>query len=156
MTAKWIGVLAVAAINVAGWSQSQLQDSFAITADQVARAVSTGGIEVAGEQVFPACQRGRESTVSRSDVLSVEPFSDRWFGGRSGTHSWVKLGCRQPGACLPFYAVVSRPRKPAGRATHTFDRFYLLKLKPKGDLHAGRRARNLVMDDAGPISRSPS
>jgi hypothetical protein len=149
MTAKWIGVLAVAAINVAGWSQSQLQDRFAITADQVARAVSAGGIEVAAEQVsLPANVVSTEPNPVL-DVLSVEPLSDRWFGGRSGAHSWVKLACRTPGECLPFYAVVSRPTESPGRApSNSRTSLAALKLKPNAEIsmRAGAHAM-LVMDD---------
>jgi hypothetical protein len=85
------------------------------------------------------------------DVLSVEPIGDRWSGGHSGTHSWVKLGCHIPGACLPFYAVVSWPQEPAGRAIDT-SIATPAALKPKAiTMRAGAHATLLMDDDRSHI-----
>jgi hypothetical protein len=118
MTSKWLAVLSVAAMSLTVWSQSKLQDRFSLTADQVAQSVSKGGIEVSGDQVFLLANVVAKVPDPVLDVLSVEPLGDKWFGGRSGSHSWVRLGCHLPGECLPFYAVVSWPQEPAGHATN--------------------------------------
>jgi hypothetical protein len=139
-------------MSLTGWSQSQLQDRFVLTADQVARAVSTGGIEVAGDQVSLLANVVATEPNPLLDVLSVEPLGDRWSGGHSGTHSWAKLGCHLPGVCLPFYAVVSWRQEPAGRAT---DRSIAspAALKPKEaiTMRAGAHATMLMDDDRSHI-----
>ena len=152
MTSKWIAVLSIAAMSLTGWSQSQLQDHFALTADQVAQSVSKGGIEVAGDQVFLLANVVAKVPYPALDVLSVEPLGDKWFGGRSGTHSWVKLGCHLPGECLPFYAVVSWPQEPAGRATHqSIASPAALKPKKVITMRAGTHATMLMDDDRSHI-----
>jgi hypothetical protein len=152
MTSKWIAVLSIAAMSLTGWSQFQLQDSFALTADQVAQSVSKGGIEVAGDQVFLLANVVAKVPYPALDVLSVEPLGDKWFGGRSGTHSWVKLGCHLPGECLPFYAVVSWPQEPAGRATHqSIASPAALKPKKVITMRAGTHATMLMDDDRSHI-----
>ena len=144
-------MLSIAAMSLTGWSQSQLQDRFALTADQVARSVSKGEIEVSGDQVFLLANVVAKVPNPVLDVLSVEPLGDKWFGGRSGTHSWVKLGCHLPGVCLPFYAVVSWPQKPAGRAIDTSIAFPAA-LKPKViTMRAGAHATLLMDDDRSHI-----
>jgi hypothetical protein len=151
MTSKWIAVLSIAAMSLTGWSQSQLQDRFALTADQVARSVSKGEIEVSGDQVFLLANVVAKVPNPVLDVLSVEPLGDKWFGGRSGTHSWVKLGCHLPGVCLPFYAVVSWPQEPAGRATNQ-SIASPAALKPKViTMPAGTHATMLMDDDRSHI-----
>ena len=152
MTSKWIAVLSIAAMSLTGWSQSQLQDHFALTADQVAQSVSKGGIEVSGDQVFLLANVVAKVPNPVLDVLSVEPIGDKWFGGRSGTHSWVKLGCHLPGECLPFYAVVSWPQKPAGRATNqSIAPPAALKPKKVITMRAGTHATMLMDDDRSHI-----
>jgi hypothetical protein len=147
MTAKWIGMLSIAAMSFTGWSQSQLQDRFAITADQVARVVSAGGIEIAGKQVSLLANVVSAEPDPVLDVLSAEPLGDRWSEGHSGTHSWVKLACHTPGACLPFYAVVSWPRESDGRAPDNSSAPPVaLKSNVAITMRAGAHA-TLVMDD---------
>ena len=152
MTSKWIAVLSIAAMSLTGWSQSQLQDRFALTADQVAQSVSKRGIEVSGDQVFLLTNVVAKVPDPVLDVLSVEPIGDKWFGGHSGTHSWVKLGCHLPGECLPFYAVVSWPQTPAGRATHqSIASPAALKPKKVITMRAGTHATMLMDDDRSHI-----
>jgi hypothetical protein len=134
-------------MSITAWSQSQLQDRFVLTADQVARAVSGEGIEVAGDQVSLLANVVATEPNPLLDVLSVEPLGDRWSGGHSGTHSWAKLGCHLPGVCLPFYAVVSWRKEQAWQAPN------LSSATPTGlkpnvaiTMRAGARA-TLVMDD---------
>jgi hypothetical protein len=152
MTSKWIAVLSIAAMSLTGWSQSQLQDRFALTADQVAQSVSKGGIEVSGDQVFLLANVVAKVPYPSLDVLSVEPIGDKWFGGHSGTHSWVKLGCHLPGECLPFYAVVSWPQEPGGRAIHqSIVPSAALTPKKVITMRAGTHATMLMDDDRSHI-----
>jgi hypothetical protein len=147
MTAKSIAMLAAAAMSIAGWSQSLPQDRFVITADQVARAVSSGGIEVTAEQVSLLANVVSTEPSPVLDVLSAMPLNNRWSGGNSGSHFYVKLACHIPGECLPFYAVVSWPTEPQGRTTITSNTF-IAASKPNAaiSMRAGAHAI-LVMDD---------
>jgi hypothetical protein len=86
------------------------------------------------------------------DILSVVPLRSQSPGEQREQHSLVKLGCRLPGTCLPFYSIVSKPGAPVdntpaalGVSTVTSN----LALKPNAGImiHAGAHA-TLVMDDA--------
>jgi len=92
MTAKWIGMLSIAAMSFTGWSQSQLQDRFAITADQVARAVSTGGIGVAGAQVSLLAN---VVATEPNPLLDVVAVSHSAIGGPKDTPELI-LGSNLP------------------------------------------------------------
>jgi hypothetical protein len=147
MTEHWIAVLAAAAMSITGWSQSPPQDRFAITADQVARAVSTGGTEVAGAQVFLLANMVATEPNPLLDVVAVQPLGNMWSKENSGTHSWVKLACHTPGECLPFYAVVSWRKEQVGLAPNLSSTFpAALKPNVAITIRAGARA-TLVMDD---------
>lgn len=147
MTEHWIAVLAMAAMSITGWSQSLPQDRFAITADQVARAISAGGIEVAAAQVSLLANVVATVPNPLLDVGAVEPLGNRWSGASSGTHSWVRLACHTPGECLPFYAVVSWRKEQAGLAPQMSKTFPDAS-KPNVAIvmRAGAHAM-LVMDD---------
>ena len=147
MTAKSIAMLAAAAMSIAGWSQSPPRDRFVITADQVARAISSGGIEVTAEQVSLLANVVSTEASPELDVVSAIPLNNRWPEGNSGSHSYVKLACHIPGECLPFYAVLSWPAEPPGLipiAANTF--FSASKPNAANAMRAGARAI-LVMDD---------
>jgi hypothetical protein len=151
MTSKWVAALSIAVMSLTGWGQPQPQDRFALTADIVARSISKGGIEVVGDQVTLLANVVANEPNPELDVLSVESLSDRWSGEHSGTHSWVKLGCHLSSVCLPFYALVSWPQKPAG---HTIDTSIAspAALKPKAiTMRAGAHATLLMDDDRSHI-----
>ena len=97
-----------------GWGQSQLQDRFALTAGQVARALSAGGIQTTEEQVSLLTRVVATESSPALDVLSVEPLGKQSMAEHSPARSRVRLGCHLPGKCLPFYAIVSGLEPPAG------------------------------------------
>jgi hypothetical protein len=143
-----VGLL-MAAISIPGWGQSQ--DWFALSARQVARALSDKGIQLGNKQVsLPAIVVATEPNPVL-EVLSVEPLDDQLSGEHSGTHSWVKLGCGEPGTCLPFYAILSWTEEPIGDASDKSSTSPAVRksaLKPSVviTMRAGARA-TLVMDD---------
>ena len=137
------------AMSLPGWGQSQ--DHFALTAQQVAQAVSGKGIEIAGEQISLLAKVVATEQNPQLDVLAVEPLSDRWSGQHSEARTLVKLGCHLPGTCLPFYAIVSWPQGTDGSATAGSGNLVaagsaLLKPKAAITMRAGAHA-TLVMDD---------
>jgi hypothetical protein len=93
-------------------SQSQVQGRFPLTAHQVAQTFSSNGIQTADEQVLLLAKVVASEPSPVLDILSVEPLADRSAGKHREARSLVKLGCRLPGTCLPFYSIVTRPEAP--------------------------------------------
>ena len=116
MTARWIPFLLMAAMSVPERSQSQSQDRFALTAAQVALAISLSGMQTAPEHVSLLTRVVATEPAPVLDVLSVETLGKGPLAGNSGVRLRVKLACRLPGKCLPFYAIVGSPLSTAGPA----------------------------------------
>jgi hypothetical protein len=83
------------------------------------------------------------------EVLSLEPVGDRTQQSHFESRFLVKLGCRLPGACLPFYSIVSRPEAPVDGISGEVRVIGNTALKSNAAIviHAGAHAK-LVMDDA--------
>jgi hypothetical protein len=116
MKARWIPFLLIAAAGVPVSLQAQSRDRFAITASQVARALSDNGIQATSEQVSLLARVVATEPSPRLDVLSVEALGN----GSSAKHSVrarVKLACHLPGECLPFYVTVADPTSVASSAS---------------------------------------
>ena len=80
MTARWLSISLMAAMSMPGWGQSQLQDRFALTAGQVARALSDGGMPTASTQVSLLTRVVATESSPALDVLSVEPVGKQSMG----------------------------------------------------------------------------
>ena len=145
MTTKWKAGLLMTAISLPLWAQPQPQGRFALTAGQIAQALSVKGMQVADRQVSLLANVVAIEQHPRLDVLSVEPLGDRWSGPHSEPRSLVKLGCHVPSTCLPFYAIVSGPEGTAGNSPAAFGSG-ALKLNTAVTMRAGTHAM-LVMDD---------
>jgi hypothetical protein len=87
MRARWLSVLLMAAMSMPGWGQSQLQDRFALTAGQVARALSDRGMQTTEEQVSLLTQGGCDRAYPVLDILSVEPLGK---GQRQSTPQFAR------------------------------------------------------------------
>jgi hypothetical protein len=116
MNARWLSVSFMAVISMSGWGQTQLQNRFALTAGQVARALSAGGIQTTEVQVSLLTRVVATESSPTLDVLSVEPLSGQPKTEYPPARSRVRLGCHQPGKCLPFYAIVGWSEPPVGLA----------------------------------------
>jgi hypothetical protein len=114
MTATWLSVSLMAAMSMPGWGQSQLQDRFVLTAGQVARALSDGGMPTINTQVSLLTRVVATESSPTLDVLSVDPLNKLPMAEHSPARSRVRLGCHLPGKCLPFYAIVSWSEPPVG------------------------------------------
>jgi hypothetical protein len=145
MGARWLLLLLMAATGLPGWGQSQLQERFALTAGQVAQALSDRGIPTTDVQVSLLARVVATKPHPVLDILSVEPFSQGQLSPHSRVRSRVKLACHLPGECLPFYAIVSGPESTARPATNTSDTS-TLNAKSEIIMRAGTRA-TLLMDD---------
>ena len=119
MTARWLSVSLMAAISALGWGQSQPQYRFALTAVQVARALSDKGLPTADGEVSLLTRVVATENAPALDVLSVELLSRQSAAEHSPARSRVKLGCHLPGKCLPFYAIVIWSEAPVGLSATT-------------------------------------
>jgi hypothetical protein len=150
MRASWFSISLMAAISMPGLGQSQLQDRFALTAGQVARALSESGIQTTETQVSLLTRVVATESSPALDVLSVEPLSKQPMADHTRTRSRVKLACRQPGKCLPFYAIVTGSEPTAGSAATPSNASAVtgnMTVSPNAiTMRAGTRA-TLVMDD---------
>jgi hypothetical protein len=153
MAARWIAISLVAATGLPGSAQPASQHRFALTAGQVARAVtrtlSSSQIQIADEQVSLLAKVVATDPDPVLDISSVAPFCDWGSAGRCETYSKIKLVCHLPGTCLPFYAIVSWPAETAGHAIRALNASPAVAnavLKPKITMRAGAHA-TLVMDD---------
>jgi hypothetical protein len=154
MATRLIPVLLMMTMSVPGWTQaqSQLQRRFPLTAQLVAQALSANGIQTVDEQVSLLAQVVATEPAPVLDILSVVPLGSRSPGERGQLHSLVKLGCRLPGACLPFYSIVSKPAVPGSSTPVALGASAVASrttLKPDTTIliRAGAHA-TLVMDDA--------
>ncbi len=151
MRVGWVSISLMAAISLPGWGQSQSQDRFALTAGQVARALSSSGIQTREEQVSLLTRVVATESSPALDVLSVERLAKQLGAEHASTRSRVRLACHLPGKCLPFYAIVSGLEPLAGLATAAPSAFAgtnkpVSKANMEITMRAGTHA-TLVMDD---------
>ena len=147
MTTRWLSVLLGAAMSMPGWAQSQPQEHFTLTAAQVARALSDSGIPTSDSQVSLLTRVVATEPDPALDVVSVEAISKEPLAGHSAVGSRVKLACRLPNYCLPFFVTVSWLQPPAGPAgSMSTNRNMLTTPSSQFTMRAGSRA-TLVMDD---------
>ena len=109
MTARWIPWLLMAAMGVAERAQCQLQDRYALTAAQVALAVSASGMLTTAEHVSLLTRVVATEPEPVLEVLSVETLGKGPVAEPSDVRLRVKLACHIQGKCLPFYAIVTSP-----------------------------------------------
>jgi hypothetical protein len=113
MAMRWVVVLGIAAMSLS--QSAHAQERFALTTHQVAQTLSNRGIQVADKQVSLVANVVATEPSPRLDILSVQPFGTSLHAEQAQARSWVRLGCHLPGACLPFYAIVTAPQGQAGR-----------------------------------------
>lgn len=115
MTVGWIALLFAMIVSPPLGAQPPGHAGYSIGAGEIARALSAQGIEVAAGQVKMV-----------ADVVASRPEPDLVLlgsGAPAGTYvgggklSWVKLGCRAPGVCLPFFVRI--PVAPQAIARRT-------------------------------------
>jgi hypothetical protein len=148
---KWIFVLLMAAISTPGWEQPGQQDRFSLTARQVVQTLSDKGMKVTDEQVSLLARVVATEPNPQLDILQVEPIGDLGSEKDSGTQSWFRVACHQPGTCVPFYVAVSWPQDTTVRAAGALSAspgVRRAELKPivAITMHVGTHA-TLVMDD---------
>jgi len=154
MKTRWIPALVIAAIGLPGWAQShsQMQGRFPLTAHLVAQTLTDDGVQTADKQVSLLANVIASQPEPVLEILSIEPFSGRSTNRRCDSCSLVKLGCREPGVCLPFYSIVSRldaPETiiPEARNTGSGTNSRARRQNPAVVIRMGAHA-TLMMDDA--------
>jgi hypothetical protein len=117
MTARLIAILLAATAALSGWgqspSQAQAQNHFVVTAHQVARTLSDRGMSIADDHVSLLANVVATEPNPVLEILSIKPWGAGASGPQSGSRSLIELACHSPGACLPFYAVVTGQGPPA-------------------------------------------
>lgn len=110
MTTRWMPALLMVAMALPGWEQSrcQAQGHFPLTPHLVAQTLTGNGIQTTDEQVSLLANVVASEPDPVLDVLSIEALGDRSPGKHRESRSLVKMGCREPGVCLPFYSIVSK------------------------------------------------
>lgn len=93
-----VGVLV--AIGVRAGAQSGPYASYRISPSGVAVTVSRAGMHVTARQVHLDCEVWSASAHPDMELLSAQTAPDK-------EHVWVRIGCRQPRECRPFYATVA-------------------------------------------------
>jgi hypothetical protein len=136
----------MAAVSLSGWGQAQKH--FALTAHQVAQALSDSGLRIADQQVLLLANVVAAEPDPALELLSVVPLGEGGAGQRSDSRYRVRMACQQPGKCLPFYAIVSWPQGTAARASgvSAFSASGALQPKPVVTMRAGTHA-TMVIDD---------
>jgi hypothetical protein len=139
--------LLMAAMSLPGAGQSRPQQHFALTVHQVAQALSGSASRIADQQVSLLAEVVATEPAPAMDILSVKPLADQSSGKQRDARFLVKLVCRVPGTCLPFYAIVTSPEATIDRtpgALNSGNGF--LKTNAGVVMRAGAHA-TLVMDD---------
>jgi hypothetical protein len=146
MRARWLSISLIAAMSITARGQSQLQERFALTAEQVARALCAGGMQTTEEQVSLLTRVVATEPDPALDILSVEPPGKGQPAHHSSpVRSRVRLACHLPGKCLPFYAIVSSSESTTRPAANTSD-LSTLSSRSEITMRAGTHA-TLMMDD---------
>ena len=104
MMVRLTALLSVLALAAPLGAQPPGHASYNIGAGQVAHALSAQGIEVAANQVKMVADVVASRPEPDLVVLGAGAQADTYAGG--GKLSWVKLGCRVPEVCLPFFVRV--------------------------------------------------
>jgi hypothetical protein len=146
MKARWIPFLFMAAMGVPARGQSQSQDRFALTASQIALAISFSGMQTTPEHVSLLTRVVATEPAPVLDVLSVETLGKGLSTESSGVRWRVKLACRIPGKCLPFYAIVSSVPSTAGPTNLVSNGPSFSNANSEVTMKAGTHA-TLLMDD---------
>jgi hypothetical protein len=112
MTARWTPFLLMAAMGGAPPTLSQSQGRFALTAAQVALAISASGVKTPAERVSLLTRVVATEPEPVLDVLSVETLGKAPLD-QAGVRLRVRLACHIVAKCLPFYVILSKPESPA-------------------------------------------
>lgn len=150
---RWIPVLLVAAMGLPIWAQDQpqLPSRYPLSSHLVAQTLSANGMEALDEDVTMLANVVATEPAPVLEILSIEPLGNRSLTNHGTMRSLVKLGCRLPGTCLPFYSIVNRPESPAETSPGMLrgSNSESPRLKPESAIviRAGAHA-TLVMDDA--------
>jgi len=146
MRAKRIPLLLFAALSMPGLGRAQVQDRFVLTPAQVAHALQETGRNIdAGQVTLPA--RVVASVPSPAlDIVAIQPAVQSRLIPHPTARALVRLACRQPGDCLPFYALVRGLEPAAVTSASKPSRVAVNPQRAQFTMPAGTRA-TLVMDD---------
>ena len=151
MKAGWMAALLIAASGLPIMAQTPTAAHFPLTADKIVRTLADRGMQIADGQVSMLANVVATEENPMLDVVSAEPLGVRLAQGRSEAHSLIKLACRMPGTCLPFYVIVNAQNTTASNAAVSSSAALApLMASPKLNIPITMRAgthATLIMDD---------
>jgi hypothetical protein len=89
------------------WGQASPEKVYPLTARLVARALTDKGMQTADEQVVLPARVVATEPYPALDILSVEPLPDAAGAKTAAARSTIKVACRTPQSCVPFFAIVT-------------------------------------------------
>jgi hypothetical protein len=159
MTVKWLAVLIVVC-GAAAPAQFRPRPWFTPSAAHLEQAVLKAlmhrGVEIGTGQVSLLSNIVATDENPALDVRSIAALDNR-LAGEIDSRSAVKLVCHEPGACLPFYAIVfwtTRPAKYAAAFPSASVADIIKKPAVPNLMQAGVHATLVMKDDRANIEMS--
>jgi hypothetical protein len=148
---RWVTGSLVIAMSLPVWGQSQPKARFSLTPDHVVRALFAKGIHIPDQHVSLLADVVAAEPNPALDILTITPLGNRSSGIRVESRSLLKVACHVTGECLPFYAIVIWPARPAegpsrGSSSPSAGPSSELEANAVITMRAGTHAK-LVMDD---------
>ena len=111
---RWIISLLLAAASLS--SGAQPSGPFLLTPEQVSQALVRQGIQVSAGHLTLLAQVVATTRNPALDILTTTRLAASSSRQTSETRSLVKVACREPSECLPFYAVGVFPTQSAEKS----------------------------------------
>lgn len=151
MASRWICLGIVLTVTCSAWAEPEAQTRFLVTERQVTQSLLERGITADESQVTILASVISTERDPGLEVLAVIPSGIRRDRSGGEPEMLVKVGCRRPGSCLPFYVVVKGATGDAGGAekpTHPVPTLVIAKGGPSAreTMRAGTHAV-LIMND---------
>jgi hypothetical protein len=119
----------------------------------VVKALAAKGIEVSPAQVAIAARVISSQPDPPLQILAAgSPEGQPASAAPGQTRSWIKLGCRPPAECLPFYALVTLPAANSlsiPGAANSSDALRSLGVEPKTPVAMRAGAHAMLVLDRG-------
>jgi len=125
MNARWIALLGLG-VALAQAAELSAAQCFSLSQEQVRQAIAKGfeerGIGLNGAQVVLPAKVVTSMANPALDIRSIYSLPNLHGDGESKSRAAVRMICRLPNVCLPFYAIVSWPVGMDASELHSFAR----------------------------------
>ncbi len=153
---RWITGLLVSAMSLPVWGQSPPKTHFSLTGEHVARALFAKGIQIPDGHVSLLADVVAAEPNPALHIVTMMPVSGQLSGKRFESRFLLKVACHLTSECLPFYAIVIWPARPAegpSRGSSLVSADPSSELQPGAvvTMRAGTHAKLLMDDDRSHI-----